>query len=247
MNVDVAAIVCKDCGGNRVNLGAPQGRLALWCLACEASIDVSFRKCRPSSEKNRELRCSFCHPTGVDMLPALKCAGKAGGSIVHLCVGCVALTRGEQRVQCTSCWHAEGELCVHCLSRRGQQHLDKYRSCKECIRVKFCKRCMLPPENNKVVRTCQMCPNKAMWCCLHHIPEQIQMGMCSYHYKNFLDLCQYCRKKKLEYRSFESGVVSVQLFEFFTSRPCMSAVCKSVPKSIVSFAVLVGGILLACA
>ena len=133
-----------------------------------------------------------------------KCSESSCAMVFSLCVGCFPYFRGRGQLQCKSCWHACGDLCIGCSSQKGQHNLAKFRFCKKCIDGTFCRECSLPPSHMSV-RMCRACDRLALWCEKHVSAVALQSGLCAKHFSNLSDSCQYCPAKSedanLEWKS----------------------------------------------
>ena len=137
----------------------------LWQARCVRSLQ---RKHNTSIWQRTEVFLDYLHYRGDSLhdLPAL-------------------LPRpGEVAVQV--CWHASGDMCVTCNVQRGDNHLNKFRSCKGCIGQRFCRKCKLPPPVNLPTPTCHACDNLAFWCEEYSSETEMQSGLCATHFQQLL-------------------------------------------------------------
>ncbi len=110
VNVKKTAKVCCNCKDLRANLGAVQSRLALWCLVCTSASDRSLGLCKQCLDDRREQersiqegQCDHCKRVGMGLPHELRCSESSCRITIHLCGQCVALTRGQEKMQCGFC------------------------------------------------------------------------------------------------------------------------------------------------
>ena len=205
VNVAVEASFCPTCQLQREKLGATRQRLAMWCTECFSTAQLASGKCLQCFS----YKCHHCNKHDVDLNTTFRCSESGCASAFNMCATCLPYFQGREKVQCKSCWHASGDLCMGCSRQKARRHLDKFRFCKLCIDATFCAECFRPPPAGVLVPKCLACDRSALWCEQHSSQEERASGLCAIH----VNKCHHCNKEDVDlsttFRCTESNCTSV--------------------------------------
>ena len=228
VNVVVEASFCPTCELQREKLGATRQRLAMWCTDCFSTQQLASGKCRACF--SHIVKCHHCNKQDVDLSKPFRCSESDCASVFYMCATCLPYFQGRENVQCKSCWHASGDLCMGCSGQKAQRNLNKFRFCKLCIEATFCAECCRPPPAGVLVPKCLACHRSSLWCEQHASQQERASGLCAVH----VNKCHHCSKEDVDlsttFRCTESNCTSVfnmcaTCLPFFAERDNVQ--CKS--------------------
>ena len=110
VNVEPSSKSCTSCEDVRMRLGATRNRLAMWCSACYSKDQRASQKCFQCYQ----CKCNHCGKSDVEFCKKFKCSEGDCGVSFSLCVTCFPYLSGREVLQCKSCWHKGGLLCMLC-------------------------------------------------------------------------------------------------------------------------------------
>ena len=187
-----SAETCVACAPRRDEPGATRPRLALWCPTCSSEQERASGRCGACYKKALAFVCHHCSGKRCVLEQEHRCAEVSCRISFRLCDYCGLLLLGRRKLQCKTCWHSNGDLCVFCGAQKAQHNLNKFRSCDSCFSKFFCALCRMPPPNMDMLEVCYACDRLALWCGKHCSELELQSGLCREHFNEFSTRCQYC-------------------------------------------------------
>ena len=122
VNLDAAAQICEHCSESQQLQGSSQGRLAIWCSACASPDQLAAGLCKMCFDKQSRLDgCHHCRAAVDFSSHMITCAEPGCGVRMRFCRRCAAAFSKTPAMQCKSCWHANGDMCISCQSHAPTQ------------------------------------------------------------------------------------------------------------------------------
>ena len=170
VNRAMDAGLCLKCFQTRRGLGSAQARLVVWCTICYSAADRASMLCSVCLRSGPPRICHHCGTDEHVLEDVFRCSTLECDMRIRFCANCVCLGRAATMVQCKTCWHATGKLCMVCQAQPGRNALKWLRYCQACAKDVFCEACTpqrpppatgaqamphVPPQSVVVQRTVQ--------------------------------------------------------------------------------------------
>ena len=136
------AAACPECLVERASLGAAQTRLAMWCLPCTSHEQRASELCEVCWQKKVKLdealgsKCHHCGKPDSVTARVFQCDEHDCQTRMRFCVKCISIGETANKVQCKSCWHAAGDICIRC-GINARRSLHCLRCCRVCVSIFF--------------------------------------------------------------------------------------------------------------
>ena len=139
---DMEKVLCRACwhrtGDLCVDCGSRKGRRNL----------NKFRRCEGCfARRSDDYRTTCHHCKSNDMVTQYdSCSATDCDTRIYMCYHCQAYFNLRHQDQCDeffckSCWHKNGDLCLHCGIRKAPRSLEAFRYCRQCTASTFCDEC----------------------------------------------------------------------------------------------------------
>ena len=111
------APLCWRCLERRRALGSEQGRLVVWCTICFSDADRNSMLCLVCLRSGPPRLCHHCGADEAVIDEIFRCTTLQCHAQLRFCNKCAVLVQDLATIQCKTCWHANGDLCVACKAQ----------------------------------------------------------------------------------------------------------------------------------